>query len=806
MPGISFDRISFWLGFVAATLFWWIFSRLKHSIPSILSSIREIKNTIKRNRLVDVYQNIMKTTLEVAQNAHIANKLFSLDEVLIQPKILIQPFPPDYAEQLGERLIQTLLPNTSESPEITSIFPFPATSLLEALNASKRIALIAPIGYGKTITLAHLSSQLARGETSRGGITGLIPGYIHISDINLDPDNDSVKAIVQAISPRISLLLQSRLSDAITQAIQNEKFILILDGLDELHPQQFDESANYLDRLLGSYPTIYCVIAITPDNCKNISRLGFSLVGIKGWSPTERDQFVNKWQKAWNSKILPDVKNSKFEPIDNRLIRNWLIRPGYHYSPFAWTLITWASFSGDMKSPSIEHAFQSFISRTLSEPSQQALKSTAQQLFKNRISFTMNLFPKSKQKERDNQDIGEKTRDDNVSNTDLDEAIKAGILVQNPNGRIRFCHPLIFGYFLSQASEDTFRLYDSNLIKWSVFLAGLQQISSRGIIPEWIQSYISTDTPPGYAHTITLSKWLIDLPASHPFRSSLLKRIVSLITNDQVQFSVRMKLISSILFANEPSSYRLVKQLSSFPNPTLKKIACLGFAYLPDEQAIEDLWALLSDPDPEVQKFACLAAVSFPGDKGLKMCLDIITKKDEYLRRIVAESLSEGDDDRHELLKELSDVDDLLVRRAVVYGLMHIREAWSKSILEKLALQDSQWVVRNAAAGVLEFWEKSSPFILRSKPNPDQAGWLIQFAGKHGEVLPKNQFPLHILQKALEEGSSSEKILAMEYLQDYPSEDVIQSIEKCLQDPDKKVQESAITALWIATQNESSPN
>lgn len=46
----NFDRISFWIGFLAATLFWWLLARLRPLLIRVWENLREQAATTRLER------------------------------------------------------------------------------------------------------------------------------------------------------------------------------------------------------------------------------------------------------------------------------------------------------------------------------------------------------------------------------------------------------------------------------------------------------------------------------------------------------------------------------------------------------------------------------------------------------------------------------------------------------------------------------------------------------------------------------------------------------------------------------------
>ena len=59
-------------------------------------------------------------------------------------------------------------------------------------------------------------------------------------------------------------------------------------------------------------------------------------------------------------------------------------------------------------------------------------------------------------------------------------------------------------------------------------------------------------------------------------------------------------------------------------------------------------------------------------------------------------------DEGYNMLKDAAEIDNLLTRRAAVFGLARIPEEWALALLEHVQMEDDQWVVRGAAAEAAE--------------------------------------------------------------------------------------------------------
>ena len=82
------------------------------------------------------------------------------------------------------------------------------------------------------------------------------------------------------------------------------------------------------------------------------------------------------------------------------------------------------------------------------------------------------------------------------------------------------------------------------------------------------------------------------------------------------------------------------------------------------------------------------------------------------------------------LLKMPVTIDDILVRRSAIFGLVRINEEWALELIEKLSYEDSQWVIRNVASQALEYLNSENPYIPQRKKPIIEDEWLIKFASQ----------------------------------------------------------------------------
>src|SRR5690606_31088332 len=107
-------------------------------------------------------------------------------------------------------------------------------------------------------------------------------------------------------------------------------------------------------------------------------------------------------------------------------------------------------------------------------------------------------------------------------------------------------------------------------------------------------------------------------------------------------------------------------------------------------------------PSLTVRRAACMALVAINTNESLEIVAQTLLGGDEDIRRAAGEAIANDAREGHAMLKDGITINDILLRRAVVYGLGRIHEDWAIELLKKIQIEDEQWVVRNAATEVLD--------------------------------------------------------------------------------------------------------
>jgi HEAT repeat protein len=377
--------------------------------------------------------------------------------------------------------------------------------------------------------------------------------------------------------------------------------------------------------------------------------------------------------------------------------------------------------------------------------------------------------------------------------------VERGLLTTRSNTLIGFTHPVIAGYFAGNAiakrSNGSQVIDQPNWIGKNLALRYSAVMSDATPLVKKLTRHKEDLLQEGL---LTVARWPRETNEETPWRIEVLRRLAQALQNDQLPLGIRARVTSALINTADDGIAVLFRQMVTSPDSRVRQLIAMGLGVLKDPKSIMNLNDMLDDPSPAVQRAACLGLVANGSLKAIEaVAYALLHHASEETRRAAAEALANHPSEGHPILKEGSSEKDLMVRRAVVYGLGRINEEWSKEILLKLQLEDEQWVVRSAAGEVLDNLV-TDPHIPKRLPPLSESSWLIQFASTHGKGVPKGQGAWDMIYKALREGKEDDNIAAMEYLRQYPERavEVIPDIYKHFYAAKGDLQEAALNTLW----------
>jgi HEAT repeat protein len=261
--------------------------------------------------------------------------------------------------------------------------------------------------------------------------------------------------------------------------------------------------------------------------------------------------------------------------------------------------------------------------------------------------------------------------------------------------------------------------------------------------------------------------------------------------------SLASKIIASIALSGEKGVLVYFRQLMKSEHPYLKQLAALGCGVLSEKKAIVELNDMLQEQSPASIRAASLALAAIGDKQSLETLATNLLNGNELTRRCAAEALANDPIEGYPALKDGSTMDDLMVRRAVTFGLIRINLPWATKIVENLQLEDNEWVVRNAAIQAFDEIKRKSNYTPKPLADLTEAQWLINYAARMGTTVAPGKLAEELAVKALANGNQDEIINALDFLRNRCDPGTMKYVYATYNNSTGEVRDLAYHILWL---------
>ena len=830
MPRI--ELIYFVAGFAAGVLFSWLLSRVRPLLVQIRESAKEQREAAQVRRTSGLEDNHRRITLRRAQGMHLASSLFSLYEILQEPRLIA---PPAHVEPgvagIQEDIISQTLPYMPAWPELAATFRAPTLELAESIAGGSNIVIVGAAGMGKTVALAHLASLAANLKVRLNMNSELeaVPYLYHVADLDLpfDSSRDPANLIINAASEHAPIFDLRRLPGFIQQTFKNGQALLLIDGFDELDPSGQQHVVSWFKALLQAYPKVRIVTTGCADQLNGLVRLGFSPLALIAWDTARNSQFIQQWGELWSRTVALEAwAQTGPEQVDPILLNSWLMRDNTGLTPLEITLKVWGAYAGDSVGPRVLDTIATHVRRVapsgtpvaaLELLAMQAVL-TLQPVFDPRqarawvkqydiVEDKPVASAETVTKMEDGETVplteSQKIRIKKSKTSEavptyglLSKMVESGLLVSHLNNKMRFLHPVLNGYLAGQAIGDNEA--DTTLLAlpdWDGKTLALRYLAARGDASAVADILLNESDLPLHSQAFAVARWLRDAPKEAAWRSKVFASLLTILQAEGQPLGLRGQAMAAFVISGDPGAPTLFRQLLGSRSFELMPLVALGSGALKDVKAIGALEELMHAPIGAVRRAICLALVAIGTEKSLEGVARALLQGDEELRRAAAEALANDPVEGHAMLKEGATLADILVRRAVVHGLARVGQPWAIETLQRMQVEDDQWAVRNLANQYLEQLQNMDLRVPRTLVTPSESPWLIAFAGKQKMGIPRGGAATDVLLSAFKHGDTEERLAALPYLKRIADEGIVGALYNAMYGEDPEVREAAFYAV-----------
>ncbi|HSG25510.1 MAG TPA: HEAT repeat domain-containing protein [Anaerolineales bacterium] len=874
MDKIRIDQLSFWIGFVAALIFGWLFRQARPAFQLLRQAIGERFGAVRQGLSVSAEQRYREDALKLFGEEHLTAPLFSLQEIAIPPMLLVPPPPVIPGEVLPpESITDIAVPYLPDYPEVGGQFQSDRISIPTAMSKGGNLLLMGKPGSGRTFALTLLATQAAQRHPDVGELGNLIPIYVHAGGLNLNKNEKPIDVLYDAFYERVSMILEASLKDFFSNVFESELALMLVDGLDELPKEDQKEVVVLLRNLQKKYPGNRYIVATSEDDLYSQEALNLHAYALAGWDEGQKQTYIKQWGQLWTEHIASQSWASGLPEIyDPVILNSWLGDDTQLDTPFFMALKTWTVYAGDQRGPGEIDAIEAYLRRMYSgiKNARPALENLAAQSILNQTPFletrkarsyiaefeelvTGELDPAVLEEDRSSEGAEElldsisgsgggaevpSVLDDDELDALLDELDdldldpepeqdaepqpetgpaksegrpsgrmllptlnEAGLLVVHPNGRYGFIHPIFAGYLAGAnlSSAESQRTLNQQKNWTGKHLAQLfLPVYKADMFPLIAEAQQQAEKDPIRSRLVKVSSWVKYAPKGSAWRNNFLRSLAATLQDENLPLTLRARLMSSLAFSGEGGIASLFKQMISSETYSVRWLGVLGCALLRNRTVVGQLGDLLYDPSIFVSRAACLALVTIGTEQALELVTAALLQANDQVRRAAAEALAQHPLEGHPVLKDGASVEDVQVRRAVVFGLARVREEWAEEILARLQTEDSQWVVRNAAIQTVEDMKLAKLSVPEALAPIHEVPWLIAFAGEKGMGLAPGQAGWDLLVDALREGNEERQLAAMYIYRRTPSEAnvAVPVLKEIMSGPEGEIREAAYYTLW----------
>lgn len=818
---------SFFLGFISATIFWLLITRARPLWEEMRANLKEQREAAESRKTNTVEENHRRITLRRAQGMHLAAQLFALDEIIQEPLVIapmqnVEPgMPPKF-----EDVVSQTLPYLPTWPEIAAVYQPQTLTLSQALAGNAHIVIIGQPGVGKTVSLAHLASLAANRSEKLGALQGHVPFLVHVADLKLpiaDP-KDALTPLIEAASEHAPIFDIGKLPDFFKNTFKNGNALLLVDGFDEIPPESQLIISEYFKIVTQNYPQIRIITTGAPEYLDGLITIGFAPLALCTWSKPQIEKFMEQWGTLWSQTVAMEAwTQTGPDMVDPILLNVWLGTDNMHLTPLELTLKAWGAYAGDSLGPHILAIIATHIRRIAPANTPLAALETlgmqvmvnSQPMFDPRKarawvkSFepveekpegeTTEQQPEEENKQNTTPKKGKKNEKVVATPTSglLGKMAASGLLISHPNNKMRFVHPVFAGYLAGHAlaqynAEDALL----NQPDWSGKYLAMRYFAVQGDANKLVQSLLETSSLPLHRPLFAAARWLRDVPKNAPWRGRLLGTLATIMQTEGIPLSLRGQAMAAFAASNDSNAATLFRQFATSTSFELVHLAVLGSGTMRDVKAISVLENAMEAPSLSVRRAACMALVAIGTNESLEIVAQTLLSGDEDIRRAAGEALANDSNEGYSMLRDGITINDILLRRAVVYGLGRVQHPWAMDTLKKLQIEDEQWVVRNAATEVLDAKSHLGSLAPSKLRAPADTPWLIEFAGKQGMGISPGVPATDILLLALKGDDPDARMAALPFLKYTPSEGVLTQLYSAMFKDDPELREAAYNTIW----------
>ena len=638
-----------------------------------------------------------------------------------------------------------------------------------------------------------------------------VPLYLHLAEILSDAVDfsggaDPAEPLVRAVQASVGRITASTLPRDLYRWLNQGLVLALLDGYDELSPSDQARACAWLKAFRAQYERTFVIVSAGVNGHGPLLDLGLTPVHMRPWTDQDVLQAADRSAAAVSSNRGKNAPRPPDTQARERAVANTRA-----LSVAEVTMKIAANYGGKVDVPGAEGWLRAALAplipadQTNAAATLRLAKLGALQLDEGVITADRMValsIDGQKGPATDDTPLGSDDKAQAAAKSTSDQARllhtleRSGLLLDRGNGRYQFRHVLFASYFASLYLKNADLQTRQARLHELAWRSAFAYLALHSPVDDLVRQCMTSAQDLLHVQALEVGRWIACAPAGAAWRGAALRTLGNWFAAPSQFPLLRERVAAALVTTRDPSVLVVFRQGARSPNPAIRRLSCLGMGALANPEAVRDLRPLVQDRDETVSLAAAMGMGAVGGEESLEELVIAFTRGSEAVRQAVAESLAMLPDDGYPVLYEAVQDDDMMLRRAAIFGLRRIRVPWAIIAIYRTFLEDEQWYVRSAAQQAFEELQygRSEP-LLMPLPQPAEMDWLTLWAAHRGESIPAGPAGIQMLVRVLQEGDHSERALAALNLGSLGVLSGIRPLYGALRDRQDSVRAAAFRAL-----------
>lgn len=646
----------------------------------------------------------------------------------------------------------------------------------------------------------------------------LMPVYVHFSDLlaptqEFGKEVDPAEPLVRTVQGYVKRVTASTIPRAVYKRLNQGTVLVLVDGFDDLPEFERPRALAWLKAFKAQYGSNFVIVAGPINGSGGLLSLGLTPVYMRPWNDVNIKTAITGWHDSWSQFGGKRSKRAK-EKTAEGLARALLNNRGLY--PAEVVFKSWANFDDKVEIAGYEGWIRAAFSKLVPKDESLTLllprlaQIAAIQLDDGYITVSRMQALSIAGIEGDSSSADEaapaeegkahKTPEDTEKASSQGRLLaslrRSGLLIRFRGDRYQFRHPLLAAYAASLWLKGVTQDEQSSRFNQPAWSQAVGYMALHSPVDALVKKRLTAPPDILQSNLLTVARWMTYASPDAAWRGDVLRLLSTyLIAPNQFALS-RDRIAAALLDTRDRGTLIIFRRAVRTLNADVRRLGCLCMGALGDAEAIKDLKPLLNDQISTVQLSSAMGLGAIASDEALEAMLVGFTEGTEQLRQAIAEAFAAIPDEGYPILYEAISHDDMMLRRAAVFGLRRLKTTWSLIAIYRAFLEDEQWYVRSAAQQAfmeLQYGRETS--LTQAYPAPDQIVWLAEWAAERGEKLPTGEGATSMLVRALQDGDAEIRSLAALNLGQLGSVGTLKSLYAALRDRNEEVRTSAFWGL-----------